>query len=161
MESVGMTAHDHGSCKAERLAAAHGFCDAHRLHFTAVRRRVFEILLDEHKALGAYDILARLKAEGFGSQPPVAYRTLDFLVKHGFVHRIERLNAYVACVHPCETHAPAFMICRLCNTVAETSALPSRAMLGPAAREAGFEIEQTVVEAIGVCPSCRAEGVAG
>ncbi len=30
-----------------------------------------EILLESHQALGAYEVLARLGAEGFGSQPPV------------------------------------------------------------------------------------------
>lgn len=160
MDSVGMTTHDHDRCRAERLATAHAYCATHRLQFTPVRQRVFEILLDEHKALGAYEILDRLKAEGFGSQPPVAYRTLDFLVKHRLVHRIERLNAYVACAHPCESHDPAFMICRLCNTVAETTSMPSRGSLRLAARATGFEIEQTVVEAIGLCPDCRTEGMA-
>jgi Fur family zinc uptake transcriptional regulator len=42
--------------------------------------KTLEILLQDHRALGAYDILDRLRAAGFGSQPPVAYRALDFLV---------------------------------------------------------------------------------
>ncbi len=46
---------------------------------TPVRRRVLEILLEKHRAMGAYDVLDRLAAEGFGNQPPVAYRALDFL----------------------------------------------------------------------------------
>ena len=29
----------------------------------------------------------RLAAEGFGRQPPVAYRALEFLVQHGLAHR--------------------------------------------------------------------------
>ncbi|MDM7256178.1 MAG: transcriptional repressor, partial [Paracoccus sp. (in: a-proteobacteria)] len=69
------------------------------LRLTAVRRRVLEILLENHKAMGAYEILDRLAAEGFGKQPPVAYRALDFLVEHGLVHRVQRLNAFAACLH--------------------------------------------------------------
>ncbi|MEL6211496.1 MAG: transcriptional repressor, partial [Pseudomonadota bacterium] len=59
---------------------------------TPTRRRVLEILLETQCALGAYDILHRLRAEGMPAQPPVAYRALDFLMRHGLVHRIERLN---------------------------------------------------------------------
>ncbi len=51
---------------------------------------------------------------------PVAYRALDFLVKAGFAHKIEALNAYISCTHNGKKHAPAFLICRLCNAVAET-----------------------------------------
>lgn len=104
--------------------------------------------------MGAYAILDHLRASGFGSQPPVAYRALDFLVEHGFAHKIERLNAFVACAHPGSNHSPAFMICRLCDSVVETQSSPAKGALGDAARAAGFEIERTVVEAEGVCPDC-------
>ena len=154
MKTIGFSDHDHAACMAERVAVAEAFCAERRLHFTPVRRRVLEILLEEHKALGAYQILDQLKQEGWGSQPPIAYRALDFLVTHGFVHKVERLNAYVACLHPGRSHFPAFMICRICDSVAEATSAPSKWLLGAAARDAGFRIEQTVVEAIGVCPAC-------
>ncbi|GGX66098.1 hypothetical protein GCM10007385_39130 [Tateyamaria omphalii] len=113
-----------------------------------------ELLLQEHRALGAYALLDLLKDAGFGSQPPVAYRALDFLTENGFVHKIERLNAFVACSHPGESHSPAFMICRLCDSVAEAQSAPAKGVLGDAAKAAGFQIEKTVVEAEGVCPTC-------
>ena len=118
---------------------------------------MLEILLQDHRALGAYAILDRLREDGFGSQPPVAYRALDFLVSNGLAHKIERLNAFIACSHPNDTHAPAFMICRLCNAVAETQSSSARGALGDAARATGFQIERTVVEAEGVCPACADE----
>ncbi len=83
--------------------------------------------------MGAYDVLQRLAAEGFGNQPPVAYRALDFLVEQGLAHRITRLNAFAACMHPGEDHAPVFLICRQCNHVAEAPAAPVRAALDDAA----------------------------
>lgn len=159
MEAVGFADHDHDACVADGVMAAETFCAENSLKFTPARRRVLEILLEEHRALGAYDVLERLKEEGLGSQPPVAYRCLDFLVTHGFAHRIERLNAFIACARPHTNHFPAFLICRLCDSVAETTSAPSKGLLGNAAREAGFVIEQTVVEAIGVCPDCRAAGL--
>ncbi len=136
------------------MAAAEARCNAEGLQFTPVRRKALEILLQEHRALGAYEVLDRLRDAGFGSQPPVAYRALDFLVANGFAHKIERLNAFIACAHPGTSHSPVFMICRLCDSVAEASAGPTRGALGQAARDAGFQIERTVVEAEGICPAC-------
>mmetsp|Transcript_22457 Transcript_22457/g.36301 ORF Transcript_22457/g.36301 Transcript_22457/m.36301 type:complete len:178 (-) Transcript_22457:10015-10548(-) len=151
---LGFEEHNHGLCVDQALAAADARCAQEGLRLTPVRRKVLELLLQEHRALGAYAILDLLRDAGFGSQPPVAYRALDFLSEHGFVHKIERLNAFVACAHPGETHSPAFMICRLCDAVAEAHSAPAKGALGDAARAAGFQIEKTVVEAEGVCPSC-------
>ncbi|MFC3613815.1 transcriptional repressor [Lutimaribacter marinistellae] len=151
---TGFEKHDHAACVAQALAAAETRCAAEGLRMTPVRRKVLELLLQDHRALGAYAILDLLREAGFGSQPPVAYRALDFLVENGFVHKIERLNAFVACAHPGEHHSPAFMICRLCDNVAEARSAPARGTLGAAARAAGFQIEKTVVEAEGVCPAC-------
>ena len=120
MNPVGFAQHDHSSCADDALAAAEARCAAEGLRLTPVRRKVLELLLHERRALGAYAILDHLRDAGFGSQPPVAYRALDFLATNGFVHKIEHLNAFVACAHPGETHSPAFMICRLCDAVAET-----------------------------------------
>jgi Fur family zinc uptake transcriptional regulator len=155
MDSIGFAPHDHNSCIQDGLSAVDANCQAKGLQFTPIRRRVLEILLQEHRALGAYDILDRLRDEGLGSQPPVAYRALDFLVKNGFAHKIERLNAFVACTHPGEVHAASFLICRACDSVAETQREPSKGQLGAAAREAGFVIERAVVEAEGLCPKCQ------
>ncbi|NIZ14313.1 Fur family transcriptional regulator [Phaeobacter sp. HF9A] len=155
MDSIGFAKHDHSHCIATGLDKVDAYCRANKLQFTAVRRRVLEILLQNHRALGAYEILEYLRNEGLGSQPPVAYRALDFLVTHGFVHKIERLNAFIACMHPGETHTPVFMICRNCGNVAESQREPMQGQLGEAARAAGFLIERTVVEAEGLCPKCQ------
>ena len=151
---LGFHKHDHKACVADALAAADARCESQGLRMTPVRRKVLEILLQEHRALGAYAILDLLRDAGFGSQPPVAYRALDFLTEHGFVHKIERLNAFVACAHPGRSHSPASMICRLCDAVAEAQSAPAKGALGDAARATGFHIERTVVEAEGVCPAC-------
>ncbi len=154
---VGFAQHDHSACVEDAFAAAEACCENESLRLTPVRRKVLELLLRDHRALGAYEILNLLREAGFGSQPPVAYRALDFLVAHGFVHKLERLNAFVACAHPGQIHSPAFMICRLCDTVAETQSAPTRGALGAAARAAGFQVERTVVEAEGVCSACASK----
>ncbi len=154
MQTIGFQRHDHSHCIAETLASADVHCRANGLRFTPVRRRVLEILLADHRALGAYDILDLLAADGLGAQPPVAYRALKFLVANGLVHRIERLNAYAACAHLGQPHAPAFLICRACRMVAEADTGPIEDRLEDAARAAGFTIERIAVELEGLCPAC-------
>ncbi|WP_298836893.1 Fur family transcriptional regulator [uncultured Roseobacter sp.] len=155
MPARGFSCQNHDACMSDMLARADARCRELSLNFTPVRRRALEILLDEHRAIGAYDLLARLAEDGLGSQPPVAYRALDFLVSAGLAHKIEALNAYVACTHSGGDHAPAFLICRGCNTVAEANTALASGRLGEAARATGFHIERTVVEAQGLCPDCQ------
>ncbi|MCC6824057.1 MAG: transcriptional repressor [Verrucomicrobia subdivision 3 bacterium] len=152
---LAFAAHDHAHCAHDALERAEALMAASGARMTPVRRRVLEILLEEHKALGAYDVLARLATEGFGNQPPVAYRALEFLVEQGLAHRIQRLNAFTACVHPGQDHAPAFLICRLCHMVAEAEASAARAALESEAARAGFQVERSTIEALGLCPNCR------
>ena len=61
---IGFENHDHKACISEALDTVEKRCKASGLKFTPVRRRVLEILLKEHRALGAYDILDQLRAEG-------------------------------------------------------------------------------------------------
>jgi len=152
--NVGFEAHDHAACVQNALQAAEERCAAEGLRFTPVRRKTLEILLEEHRALGAYDLLESLHAAGFGSQPPVAYRAIDFLVKNGFAHKVEKLNAFIACSHPGASHSPAFMICRTCDVVVEGVSGPARGMIGKAANEVGFKIEKSIIEVEGICGSC-------
>lgn len=156
---AGFGTHDHARCIETAMNAAEARSAAQSLRFTPVRRAALEILLREHRAMGAYELLERLHQAGFGAQPPVAYRALDFLVANGFAHKIERLNAFIACTLPHEAHSPAFLICRGCEGVVETPTGTAPGTLNEAARSTGFEIERAVVEALGLCPACaeRAE----
>lgn len=147
--------HDHRKCAREGIVRAESVARERGLRLTPVRRRTLEILLEAHRAMGAYEVLDRLAEDGFGRQPPVAYRALEFLVEHGLAHRVQRLNAFAACSHPGEDHQPAFLICRICNGVAEASAAHPRAALDAAAAEVGFAVERASIEAVGLCPRCR------
>ncbi|MGY9045664.1 hypothetical protein P775_00180 [Puniceibacterium antarcticum] len=161
MDAVGFETHDHASCISSGLETVVQDCADKGLQLTPVRRRVIELLLQQHRAMGAYEVLDLLRAEGLGSQPPVAYRALEFLVKHGFVHKIERLNAFIACAHPGERHAPAFLICRSCDAVAEAHLANAAATVRDAAQDLGFAVERMVIEAEGLCPACRPETQSG
>ncbi|MFZ1725922.1 MAG: transcriptional repressor [Albidovulum sp.] len=150
--------HDHSHCAKGTLARADALSTARGARMTPVRRRALEILLESHKAMGAYDVLERLAKDGFGNQPPVAYRALEFLVDQGLAHRIRRLNAFTACMHPGTAHVPAFLICTSCQLVAEASAPAVRGAMDAAAATVGFTIERMNVEAVGLCPACLGGG---
>lgn len=153
-QTLAFARHDHSHCTGDALAQAATICTARGARLTPVRRRTLEVLLESHRAMGAYEVLARLAADGFGTQPPVAYRALDFLVDLGLVHRINRLNAFAACMQPGPAHNPAFLICRACNLVAEAPAARARAALEASAAATGFRVEFASIEAVGLCPAC-------
>jgi Fur family zinc uptake transcriptional regulator len=155
MEIKGFEEHDHDACISGGIEQVAAQCAEQGLQLTPVRKRVMEILLSKHKAMGAYEVLDHLREEGLGSQPPVAYRALDFLVSNGFAHRIERLNAFIACANPGERHSPSFLICTGCSSVVEAPVFRAARALRNAASEIGFDVENITIEAEGTCPNCK------
>lgn len=143
--------HDHGSCIEGGIAAAQLHCKTNGLQLTASRLRVLEVLLTEHRAMGAYEILEHFD----NAQPPMVYRALEFLVKHGFAHKIERLNAFVGCSLPAVDHTPAFLICHDCNGVSETQSRDFLGGVADTADKTGFQVDRTIVEVLGLCPACQ------
>ena len=147
--------HDHARCRGQALATARQICADRGLRLTPARAFALETLLESHRAMTAYELLDRLREAGLGGQPPVVYRALDFLVEHGFAHRIERLGAFVACAGAQGPHPAAFLICRSCRKVAEMAleggAPPELAELAAAA---GFVPERITMEAEGLCAAC-------
>jgi Fur family zinc uptake transcriptional regulator len=82
-------------------------------------------------------------------------------VTNGLAHRIERLNAFIACDHPGADHAATFLICRDCGAVAEAPGEAVARRLDEAADALGFAIDRTTVEVEGRCPRCREPGTDG
>ena len=146
--------HNHKNCISNSISEFEKYCEKNNQKISKVSKKVFEILLESHKALGAYDILDKLKYYGYSSQPPIAYRALNFLTEIGFVHKIEKLNAYIACSHPGKSHKPAFLICRKCKLVSETTQPQTNRKIVSEAKDCKFSIENSIIEVIGVCPNC-------
>lgn len=149
---------DHSACVRQAVATAVDLCAGQGLRLTPLRQRALEILLEEQRAMGAYELLERLAAEGSGATPPTAYRALDFLVTHGLAHRIEGANAFVACTQPGVPHLPVFLRCTGCGQVAELPGQAIAALMGQTAAAQGFAIARLAIEAEGTCPACPASG---
>ena len=145
--------HNHELCYKTSIKAFKKNCHEKKLKLTPLRLKVFELLLNDHRPLGAYQILNTLSKDGLNLTPPVIYRVLDFLIEQGFVHKIKNLNAFIACSHPGNTHSPTFMICRKCEKVAEIDVNESGIKLDKNLFS-DFQIEESIIEVIGICKSC-------
>jgi Fur family transcriptional regulator, zinc uptake regulator len=122
---------------------------------TPLRAQVLALLLQQAGPAKAYDLLDALKRDHSGAKPPTIYRALDFLVRMGLAHRIESLNAYVACAGD-HNHAPAvFLICDTCHRAQELHAHAALDKLSAAAAAIGFAVSRTMVEATGQCAQCQ------
>jgi Fur family transcriptional regulator, zinc uptake regulator len=147
--------HDHGSCTSAAIAHAEELCAARAQRLTPMRRHVLETLLASHKPLGAYEIIERF-ADGDRPAPISVYRALDFLRQNNLVHRIESLNAFVACVHNHAGNDPmVFLICERCGAVGEAPGGSVGDALKASSRAAGFTPKTPVIEITGICSHCR------
>lgn len=118
---------------------------------------VFETLQNADGPLSAYTILDELRDDGFRA-PLQVYRALDKLVEMGLVHRLESLNAFVACDHPDgDPHgAIAFAICEDCGRVDEFADDEIVRRLGNWAAREKFRLDKTIIELRGTCEACAA-----
>ncbi|AVV32648.1 Fur family transcriptional regulator [Cobetia amphilecti] len=135
-------------------------CLARGVRFTPIRRRVLEMIATSHGALKAYDLLDQLAKEHGAARPPTIYRALDFLLEQGLVHRIESLNAYLACHCPEHQHGFQLLICRGCGRVEEMHDDDLGTRLVASADRHGFSIERQTIELEGRCQDCTSQAAA-
>lgn len=138
--------------KATNMAIRHGL--------TKNQKLVLEKLEATKGPLSAYGLLDLLRDDGFRA-PLQVYRALDVLVKDGFVHRLESLNAFVACSekhdHSHHTHhMTAFAICDRCGEVTEISDESVGHKLDDWVGSTGFIPDKAVIEFRGTCAKCAA-----
>jgi Fur family zinc uptake transcriptional regulator len=145
--------HDHQVCISEAIRNAERLCHRQQQRLTTVRKRVLELVWEQHKPIGAYDVLEILQQEAKAT-PPTVYRALDFLQGMGLVHRISSLNAYVGCSFPGHPHDGQFLICQSCQSLAEIDAPEINHAILESAAQKGFEPRKKTIEIMGLCPEC-------
>ncbi|MEQ8602829.1 MAG: Fur family transcriptional regulator [Marivibrio sp.] len=118
---------------------------------------VFAALDRAEGPMSAYAILDAVRDEGIRA-PQQIYRALDKLIELGMIHRLESLNAFVACCHPhphAHQHAvAAFSICERCGKVGEMTDEGLIDRLKRLAAADGFQIRATTLEVRGLCADC-------
>ena len=133
------------------------------LRLTPIRARVLGLIAQAGKPLKAYDLLDQIRignntegGEGAGAAaPPTVYRALDFLLANGFIHKLESVNAFVACHHPSTAqHSVPFLICDRCHSAVELEDAQVVAALDERARALGFVPQAQTLEVHGLCARC-------
>jgi Fur family zinc uptake transcriptional regulator len=145
----------HGQGLASAMAEAERRCVAAGERLTAPRRRVLELLLEAGQPVKAYDLMAGAGPAGESAKPPTVYRALEFLGRAGLAHRLESLNAYMACRLGEGAHAAGFLICDCCGAAREIQPMTPVEVL-QAAEMAGYVLSGITVEAHGRCADCAA-----
>lgn len=143
-----------------RLEAAARLCSQHGATLTPLRREVLGLVLAADQPIGAYTLLDQLRRSRATAAPPTVYRALEFLLQRGFVHKVERLNAFVGCPSAADHvghehgHAVQFLICTRCGRVTETEDEGIASAIAHAAERAGFRHTRATVEIEGLCRAC-------
>jgi Fur family transcriptional regulator, zinc uptake regulator len=150
--------HDHDACIDTALQQAEQLCIEKGLRLTPIRRRVFELVWQSHQPVSAYTLLEQLVREGHRAQAPTVYRSLEFLLQCGLIHRVESMNAYLGCNQPQHGHEVGMFICRACGDVAELSDDSISNGITDGAERIGFTVESRVVEVTGTCRACARAG---
>lgn len=118
------------------------------------RSQVLAVLNDHGAPLSAYEVLGDMRQVSPKIAPPTVYRALATLIERGQVHRIESMNAFMAC--KCDRHQTASIlsICDDCGTVQESVAPELLQALSSLAGQSGFSTSRHVVELHGQCANC-------
>ena len=146
-----------GQEQTDVLDQAETICRGRGGRLTQQRRIVLTKLLETEHPATAYELLDLIKPSDASITPASIYRSLDFLVEMGLVHRLESTRSFVACEHPDHPHAGQFLVCRECGTVVEaedTRIVRATKNLG---ERHGFTLDHRTVELIGLCGTCRSE----
>lgn len=140
------------------LQAAELTCAQNGTQLTTLRREVLELIIKADAPVTAYQLLDQLKSFRKSAVPPTIYRSLEFLLENGLIHKIERLNAFISCAEANHHHADAqFLICKKCGMVTELEDHAVSEALAQAASRRGFVPCRAVVEIDGFCMACKAK----
>lgn len=141
------------------LSEIETICQQKAIQLTPIRKLAFSLLFSAPNGLKAYELLDKIKLQKSSATPPTAYRALDFLLEHGFAHKISKLNTFVACKHLCH-HAdtPSFLlICPRCQHVTEYDNDSVNHSLVDALAASGFRLMEKEIEITATCPNCIAQ----
>ncbi len=127
-------------------------------NLTKNQNLVMKALTDAKSQLSAYAILDALRPQGFRA-PPQVYRALDQLIELGLVHKLESMNAFIACQYDdcLKNKAVAFTICDACEQVSELSDKGLTNGITDLAAKGDFEVSRSTVELHGTCDNCKLE----
>ena len=146
---------DHAKCVDDSIKMAEQICKNNDLRFTNLRKKVFSIILNDHKPFKAYDILSILQKDDPAAKPITIYRCLDFLLDNNFIHKLHLSNSYIACSDPEKLKKCSFLICDKCNDVIEYCNQDFSMIIDGISNKNNFKINNFSLEIRGICDSCN------
>jgi Fur family zinc uptake transcriptional regulator len=116
---------------------------------------VFTALRESGRPVSAYEIIDQLRDKA-SLAPQTVYRALDRLIASGSAHRLESLNAFVACCQSDHRHegTAVFAICDDCGTVSEFAEPRAVEALSAWAKRSKYSLRAMTLELRGRCSVC-------
>ena len=114
-----------------------------------------DALRDAARPVSAYEIIDSLRDKAILA-PQTVYRSLDRLIASGAAHRLESLNAFVACSHA-HKGPVIFAICDRCGGVDEVDEAKALVALADWADNARLSVRQITLELRGTCARCAGQ----
>jgi Fur family ferric uptake transcriptional regulator len=132
-----------------------GLRENHR-KLTRARQTVLDILTQANQHLTPAEIYRQAKTKYPHLGLTTVYRTLDLLVKLGYIQRVHFAEG-------CHSYAPTaqahghHLVCAVCGRAEEFSDCDLEPLMKSLQAKTGFEISVHVLELMGRCPTCRAK----
>jgi len=142
--------------KSDLLRRAKHYCEDGKYRFTQPRERVLSLLIQSKAPMGAYQILEYLSSNKEKINPPTVYRAIEFWTQHGFIHRVESMNAYIVC---CEHKQHSNLCVFICNECQDALELKMNKLPYPIANDLKnkhMTITGSATEIYGRCGKCYA-----
>lgn len=157
--------HNHQHCIDAALKDAQLICEQKSVKLTKLRQQIFLLIWENHKPLGAYTLIEQLADKTQRRiAPPTVYRTLEFLLDLGLIHRINSLNAYIGCSEPQSHQTPSnedvdkhnyFLICKKCHHTQEVIETSLSDKIKAVSQSFDFLPQEQWLEITGLCEECH------
>ena len=121
---------------------------------THPRRELIRVLVKADGSLTAAEAHRRARRRYPGIGLVTAYRTLELLAQEGLARRIHSecgCHGYAAIGTGHRHH----VLCRRCGQVTEFEGCDLTEFLARVSRTTGFEVEEHLLELVGLCSTCR------
>jgi len=145
---------DHDCACKSALQSAENHCKKQGVRLTAIRKQILQLMYQSHHAVKAYDLLEEIKSDFKNAKPVTIYRALDFLLKEGFIHKVESLNAFIACNQGHCNYECVLLICTQCHEVEEQTGSNMSKTVTTELQKSSFISQIKIIEIQGICVNC-------
>ncbi len=122
---------------------------------TQPRRAVIRALLESDGYQSPAEVHRCAKAYSSSVGLVTVYRTLDLLAQMGYARRIHTEDGCHGYVIASRGHHRHHLVCRCCGAAVEFDGCDLSGFLEQVKTETGYQIEEHLLELVGICPDCQ------